>query len=54
MTESELMLNMLAEQRNIALDQLVAARAKAIVLQERVKELEAEVVILKSAEKPKE
>ena len=45
---NDLVINILAEQRNEALDRLVAVRAEALMLQARVKELEAEVAQLNS------
>ena len=41
MTEAEHIINLLAQQRNGALDQLVAMAAKVQMLQEKIKELES-------------
>lgn len=60
MNEADLMLNLIAEQRNSAMDALVAARTQAVMQKDRadkaearVKELETELAALKP-ETPKE
>lgn len=55
MTEAELMLNLVAEQRNSAMDALVAARTQAILQKNRADAAEARVAELEAeAAKDKE
>ena len=54
MERADIILNLMAEQRNVALDQLVATRAELVMAAERVKELEAKVADLTPKAPPKD
>lgn len=54
MERGDIILNLMAEQRNTALDQLVATRAELTLAVARVKELEAQVAELTPKPPPKE